>query len=190
MFKRHDPYSKTTHDGNTVDWRTKAMLLEAEDRLGYKLSVLQGSYTSLVAGSAGTHDGGGVVDLSAFDYKRKLRVLKNIGFAAYYRPQNWDGQGGIAHIHAVDKGNKKLASLAQLQADYFDDGRDGLGGPPFGVDNSYRPDPPVVFNYMDWQREQLALNKMALRLKAMLRRRENLNENIDDLRKKIKQRKH
>lgn len=186
MFTRHDPYSKTTHDGNTVDWRTHAMLLEAEEKLGYKLTVLQGSYTSAVGGSAGTHDGGGVIDLAPNDHEKKCRVLKNIGFAAFYRPYNWDGNNGIAHIHAVDKGNKKLAPLAALQAQYFDQGRDGLGGVPFGVDNSYRPHPPVVFNYMEWQRKRLGLNKMLKRLKALLHRREQMTENIDELRKKIK----
>jgi hypothetical protein len=191
MFKRHKPYDRTTHDGNTVNWRTKAMLLETEDKLGYKLTVLQGSYNpGGVGSSAGTHDGGGVVDLSAYDNVKKLRALKNVGFAAFYRPQNWDGRGGIAHIHAVAKGDNELASLAALQAQYFDQGRDGLGPVPFGPDNTYRPKPPVVFDYFKWQRERLSLNKMLKRLKALMRRRENLNDNIDDLRKKIKNHKH
>ena len=71
----------------TVDWKTRAALEEAERRLGYPLTVVQGSYnTGGVPASGPTHDGGGVVDLQPFDWQRKVRVLRDIGFAAWHRP--------------------------------------------------------------------------------------------------------
>ena len=77
--------------------------------LGYPLTVVQGSYNhGGVSASAGTHDGGGVVDLLAWDWQRKVRVLRKIGFAAWYRPPV-SGLWG-AHIHAVLIDHGKLVA--------------------------------------------------------------------------------
>ena len=136
------PYDKTTHDGNTVDWLTKTALLAAEKRLGYTLTITQGSYNSSVSQSAGTHDGGGAVDLAAFDHRRKVRVLRDLGFAAWFRPAipgHWPD-----HIHAIQIGNDRLSEDARDQVDSYRRGRDGLAGD--NVDpNPYRPDPIKVW---------------------------------------------
>lgn len=190
MFRSHHPMARTTHDGHVVNWRTKAALLVAEDKLNYKLTLLQGSYSTAVAGSAGTHDGGGVIDLPANDVTRKLRALKNVGFAAFHRKYNWDGRGGSEHIHACLTGDKEMAPLAKLQCQGFLENRDGLGGWPFGVDNSYHPDPPVVFDYHEWQSERKFLSDLRRQLKVLFRQREKVNQDIDELRKRIKNQHH
>jgi hypothetical protein len=129
------PYDLTTYDGNKVDWLTRAALEVTAKRLGYAdgLTITQGSYNAGgVSASAGTHDGGGVVDLSAYDHERKVRELRRTGFAAWYRP----AIAGLwpEHIHAVLIGNKKLAPAAKNQVAEYMAGRNGLAdrGPDNG----------------------------------------------------------
>src|SRR5438128_2912156 len=124
------PYELTEFgEGNpkTVDNLTAAALREAERLLGYPLTVVQGSYNKGgVSASAGTHDGGGVVDVLEWDHERKVRALRSVGFAAWWRPTlpgKWKG-----HIHAVLIGNEKLAPAAQRQVTAYRNGRDGLKG--------------------------------------------------------------
>lgn len=128
------PYDLTTHDGKVVDQLTHYALLKAEGQLGYELTIVQGSYNKGVGASAGTHDGGGVVDLAPFEHERKVRVLRRVGFAAWYRPE----RPGVwpAHIHAVLIGNRKLSPAAQDQVQEYLDGYDGLAGD--GLDNGPR----------------------------------------------------
>ena len=127
-----------------VDWKTRSALEEAERRLGYPLTIVQGSYNSGgVSASAGTHDGGGVVDLLAWDWQRKVRVLRAIGFAAWYRPAI-QGLWG-AHIHAVLVDHGRLSASAARQVAAYRDGRDGLASNR--VDPFWRPDPVPVFSY-------------------------------------------
>ena len=128
----------------TVDWKTRAALEEAERRLGYRLTVVQGSYNGGgVSASAGTHDRGGVVDLLAWDWKRKVRVLRAVGFAAWYRPAV-SGLWG-AHIHAVLIDHGRLADSAGRQVEAYRNRRDGLKGNR--LDTFWRPKPIPVFGY-------------------------------------------
>lgn len=140
-----DPYDLVTHDGKTVDRITHEALLVAEKRLGYKLTITQGSYRggSGDPDSAGTHDGGGAVDLVAFDWENKVRVLRGIGFAAYRRlPSEGDWP---EHVHAVLIGNKKLSASAARQVQAYLDGRNGLANN--GPDPHRRPSPIPVFKW-------------------------------------------
>lgn len=127
------PYDLTTHDGNTVDWLTHLALLAVEERLGYPLTISQGSYNAGgVGASAGTHDGGGVVDGPAYDVARKVRELRRVGFAAWHRPAIpglWPD-----HWHAVLIGNRKLSPAARAQVAAYLAGRNGLAdnGPDTG----------------------------------------------------------
>lgn len=127
-----------------VDKYTAAALEEAERRLGYTLTIVQGSYNAGgVSASSGTHDGGGTVDLTAHDHERKVRVLRSIGFAVWYRPAIkglWN-----AHCHAVLIGNAKLAPAAARQVESYRRGRDGLKGD--NVDPTWRPNPIPQFKY-------------------------------------------
>jgi GH25 family lysozyme M1 (1,4-beta-N-acetylmuramidase) len=127
-----------------VDWMTRAALEEVERRLDYRLTVVQGSYNNgRVKASGPTHDGGGVVDLLAWDWRRKVRVLREVGFAAWYRPDrpgSWS-----AHIHAVLIGHPRLDPSAAAQVVAYRAGRDGLRGSR--ADDFPRPSPIPVFSY-------------------------------------------
>ena len=141
-----DPYAIVTRDGKKVDAITDAALRVAEKRLGYTLSITQGSYNAgKVAASAGTHDGGGVVDLMPWDWQNKVIVLRSVGFAAWYRP----AIAGLwpAHIHAVLIGHAKLAPSAANQVNAYLSKRDGLKNNGPDVDPGW-----VGTARFDWQR--------------------------------------
>ena len=137
------PYDRTTYDGRTVDWLTRAALEATAKRLGYDLTIVQGSYNAGgVSASAGTHDGGGVVDLAPWDWQNKVRELRRTGFAAWHRPAI-PGLWG-EHIHAVLIGNRKLAPAAKVQVAEYLRGENGLAshgpddGPRDYVTNRFR----------------------------------------------------
>lgn len=141
-----DPYGRSTYDGNPLDNATIAAIKEAEARLGYKLTIVQG--IGGAAASAGTHTEGRAVDLVDWDTTRKLRVLKDVGFAVWKRatlPGVWG-----SHIHGIlilerRDNSRGLADAGFRQIAAFDARRDGLiGNRP---DLSYRPDPRVEFHY-------------------------------------------
>lgn len=121
------PYDLTEYDGRTVDWLTRAALTKTAERLGYDLTLMQGSYNGGgVAASGGTHDGGGTVDLDPYDQVRKVRELRRTGFAAWFRPAR-SGVWG-AHVHAVLIGNARLSPAAADQVAEYLAGFDGLAG--------------------------------------------------------------
>lgn len=121
---------RTTHSGSTVNQRTRDMLDEARSMLDHDLRVTQGSYNAGgVAASAGTHDGGGSVDVSVRDLSttqrwETVRAMRRVGFAAWLRTAS---QGPWPdHIHAIAVGDTDLSSGARNQvADYYV-GRNGL----------------------------------------------------------------
>ncbi|MBR7744171.1 peptidoglycan-binding protein [Phycicoccus sp. BSK3Z-2] len=132
------PGGKVAWRGVTVNTRTRAMCLEAERRAGRTFLVEQGSYN--VGGdptSAGTHDGGGALDLDAealSDGQRTVAVrsLREVGFAAWLRsPAQGDWPW---HIHAVAMSDTDLSSAAQHQVGDYVLGRNGLAnrGPDDG----------------------------------------------------------
>lgn len=133
--------------GFKFDPRTVKMIQWAEAQAGFRFRISQGAYSTGVAASAGTHDGGGVVDFSTRlmtpkRRERMLRTLKDAGFAAWYRTKA-DGFDS-PHVHAVAIGCKDLAALAKSQVTDYDKGRSGLKG--HAVDPTYRPEPPVKFD--------------------------------------------
>ncbi|MGA6161744.1 peptidoglycan-binding domain-containing protein [Amycolatopsis magusensis] len=133
------PGAKVTYRGALMNTRTQAMLAEAEKRLGHALVVTQGSYNP--GGdptSAGTHDGGGVLDLSIGGVRpvKVVRELRTVGFAAWYRsPAQGDWE---AHIHAVALADPDLSPPAQHQGGDYYLGRNGLAnhGPDDGPEVS------------------------------------------------------
>ena len=136
------PYTLTTHDGKTVDELTHQALLECERRLGYELTIVQGSYNKgKVGASAGTHDGGGVVDLAPWDWQHKVHVLRAVGWAAWHRPAI-PGLWG-EHIHAVLIGNVKMSPSAANQVVAYRNGRNGLADN--APDPTWRPNPIPTF---------------------------------------------
>lgn len=122
----HD-YRRVTYGGKTVNYRTRTMLEAAATLFGEPFRLTQGSYNKGVAASAGTHDGGGVVDISvgAMTGKRRefaVECLRRVGFFAWLRvPPAFS-----YHIHAVACGDKEMSSGAKgQQVQGFAD-RDGL----------------------------------------------------------------
>lgn len=113
-----------TGGGIVVNTRTRNMLADAQRRLGRTLVLSQGSYNpGGDATSAGTHDGGGVVDISVQGMDSGTRTviargLRQVGFAAWVRTPsqgNWP-----YHIHAVAISDTDLSSQAQHQVgDYY-----------------------------------------------------------------------
>ena len=118
------PGARVSTGGFVVNTRTQSMLAEAERLLGRTLVLEQGSYNP--GGdptSAGTHDGGGVVDISvdgmsAATRTSVARALRRVGFAAWVRsPSQGDWPW---HIHAAAISDTDLSSQAQHQTgDYY-----------------------------------------------------------------------
>jgi peptidoglycan hydrolase-like protein with peptidoglycan-binding domain len=116
--------ARLSDHGATMNARTKAMLAKVEARLGRTLTVTQGSYNpGGDPNSAGTHDGGGVLDISVRDLPastqtKVVRGLREVGFAAWRRTPS---QGDWPfHIHAVAVSDTDLSSAAQHQVgDYY-----------------------------------------------------------------------
>jgi peptidoglycan hydrolase-like protein with peptidoglycan-binding domain len=138
VSKTIGPGARVQRDGYVVDARTQAMLTEAERLLGRTLVLEQGSYNP--GGdptSAGTHDGGGVVDISvtgmtSADRTAVARALRRIGFAAWVRdPSQGDWPW---HIHAAAISDTDLSSEAQHQIGDYYLGMNGLAnhGPDDG----------------------------------------------------------
>lgn len=147
-----DAYERVIFHGKVLDRATVAALKEAEEHLGYELTILQGVGGAVA--SAGTHlglngEGGRAVDLTRDDAERKVPVLKRIGFAVWERddlPGVWS-----EHIHAVLMLNsfdnaRGIAPSAFRQIGAYLKILDGLaaGGPD---PHPWRPDPVPVFTY-------------------------------------------
>jgi hypothetical protein len=122
----------TLPGGSTLNRRTNRMKMAAAKLLGgCKFVVTQGSYNAGgVAESAGTHDGGGAVDIAVTSgcgaRPNAVRALRTVGFAAWFRPfipDLWD-----AHIHAIAVNDTELAAGASAQVSEYYRGFDGLSG--------------------------------------------------------------
>lgn len=129
-------YSRVSYGGKTVNVRTREMLKLAAKWAGVTITLTQGSYNTGVAASAGTHDGGGVVDINvnAWSSATRARVqlaLRKAGFAAWLRTP---ADGFAYHIHACAIGDREMASLAKSQVQSYFNGRNGLANN--GADNS------------------------------------------------------
>ncbi len=128
-------YRVVSFRGVKVDVRTRVMIQRAESymhKLGVAgtLSFAQGSFSSGVAASAGTHDGGGALDVSIRNYSsatadKVVKAMRMAGFAAWRRGVN---DTFSPHIHAIAIGDRLATPVAKAQvAEYFRGG-DGLVG--------------------------------------------------------------
>lgn len=126
----HD-YRRMTWGGKVINGRTKVMLERAVKLLTeyeWTPRLTQGSYNKGVSASAGTHDGGGVVDINTDTMTKNgadicVQALRKAGFAAWRRG---DGDGMSPHIHAVAIGDKELSSAAKSQIKQWREDRNGL----------------------------------------------------------------
>lgn len=132
------PGTRTTMQGFPFNTRTVAMLKEAQRLSGVTLLVEQGSYSpGEDPTSAGTHDGGGAVDLDAEALTAAKRTalvtaMRRVGFAAWLRtPSQGDWP---LHIHGIAVNDTDLSLAAQKQVGQYYLGRNGLAnnGPDDG----------------------------------------------------------
>lgn len=147
------PYGRDIFHGRLLDHATIAALRHCEHELGYELTITQG--IGGATASAGSHTEGRAVDLAEWDHARKVRVLRDFGFAAWYRPE-LPGVWG-PHIHAVlifdGRDNRKgIAPVAFDQIGKYDRGEDGLANPPTPDPDPYRPDPKRGFSMREYER--------------------------------------
>lgn len=89
--------------------------------------ITQGAYSGGVPLSYSTHLGGGAVDISVYDKSGErwrireeeigplLAALRVAGFAAWYRPPDFEGNYEAPHIHAIAIGDKDLSNEALNQ---------------------------------------------------------------------------
>lgn len=134
-----------TKNGHKLDHTTWLRIRHAEKLSGVPLVVVQGSYNGgVVAASGGTHDGGGVVDISvrgltALQVSAVVKALRQSGLIAWLRSPN---QGPWApHIHAVERASQTLSPAAAKQVLAWEKGLNGLAsngpddGPRINVPN-------------------------------------------------------
>lgn len=138
-----------SYGGKRVNTRTADMLRAADGMLSWSLTLTQGSYTPGNPDSAGTHDGGGVVDISVSSMSmtqrwQTVRALRTVGFAAWLRTPD---DGFAYHIHANGISDPDMSRPArnQVHDHYF--GRNGLANhAPDNTPEQYR----VAFTW--WER--------------------------------------
>jgi len=140
-----------------VNVRTKAFMDTLAHCLGYTtgLTVYQGEYHPGFGPSGGTHDAGACIDLSPNDYRRKQRMGRRLGAAAWHRPFNWDGAGGEEHVHVNMLGDHEASPEAKAQWPQYLNYQNGLADA--GADNSWHPfpkgGPSPVFSYTKYKAE-------------------------------------
>lgn len=104
--------------------------------------------------SGGTHTGGGAADLLDLPGTEDVWVARQMGAdPTWARPFNWDGAGGIAHIHSVLRGCPHLSPSAAAQIVAVDNNGDGLVGD--APDPGPRPLSGRTWQQgIEWQRQQ------------------------------------
>jgi hypothetical protein len=134
---------------------------------GVQLTIFQ--LIGGAAASGGTHATGGAFDLLDLPGGEDLAVARQMGAdATWLRRENWDGKGGIAHIHGVLTGCPHNGP-ARYQVDAVVRGWNGLGRNGEGAPD----DGPLPLSHRTWQqglawrREQIRLRRRA-RLTAQI----------------------
>ena len=164
--KPPEDYTRVELNGSTLNQRTVSMLLHAQELYGGEIkltgyAITQGSYSTGVSASFGTHDGGGAVDLSVLregtytvlwdDIGPLLRALRVAGFAAWLREYGELYADSPIHTHAIAIGDMELSPAASEQltgpAGYLR----GYSGLPFPAGGSPTPDRyggPILCQWM------------------------------------------
>lgn len=115
-------------EGHSFDMRTVMMINAARVLCPAPMIITQGSY-SHAAASAGTHSGGGAVDIRASDRTAAERAqivssMRRVGFAAWLRTPaqaNWP-----YHVHGIAVGCSDLSPEAAAQVVDYRNDRNGL----------------------------------------------------------------
>jgi hypothetical protein len=126
-----------------VNRRMLAMLDEVERRCGVRPTIVQGAYRAGngASASAGTHDGGGVLDLRTWNLTVAERNLwaataRLVGWIVWYRTP---AQGFDPHMHVIAKGDADLSDDAQAQVVDASHGLDGLASKGRDTSNLHVP---------------------------------------------------
>lgn len=165
-LKPPEDYTRIEVNGSTINQRTLAMLTHAQELYGGELEIsgpgiTQGSYSTAVSASFGTHAGGGAVDLSVLsvgtytvlwdDLGPLIRALRAAGFAAWVREYGELYADSPIHIHAIAIGDQELSPAAEEQltgeAGYFR-GYSGLPVEMYGPPTPDRYGGPTVCQWM------------------------------------------
>jgi hypothetical protein len=165
-LKPPEDYTRLEVNGSTINQRTFAMLTHAQDLYGGEIelngyAITQGSYSSAVTASFGTHAGGGAVDLSVLrqgtytvlwdDIEPLIHALRAAGFAAWLREYGELYADSPIHIHAIAIGDQELSVPAQDQltgeAGYFR-GFSGLPAELYGPPRPDRHGGPILCQWM------------------------------------------
>jgi hypothetical protein len=130
--------------GERLNARTIRMLLSAEAMLGRAFNIMQGSYSTRVAASGGTHSGGGAMDTdnAGVGWPRATSALRRAGFASWTRDPSQGPWGW--HQHSIAIGDPSASPSAKRQVQSFLRGGNGLGGMWRGGPVSYAKGTPWV----------------------------------------------
>lgn len=147
-----DPYRRTVFHGRLGDNATIAFLKEMERILGYELTLMQ--FIGDADASANSHEKGRMVDLAAWDWRRKLKVCFDLGGFGWYRPFRPRVWGAHLHIGSIfiDRTNRQgISDLGFRQIGMWDNRRDGLisNDPDFF---EYRPPTKQKFTQAEYER--------------------------------------
>jgi hypothetical protein len=129
MAKR--PKTAVQWRGVWLDPQTRDQLVEVDKLVGPYVSIVpsQGSYSTAVGASAGTHAGGGAFDLSvqkltAWQIQLVVFLLRRVGIAAWHRTS--DEGPWSPHIHGINKTCPDLSPQAEAQVAAYKAKRNGL----------------------------------------------------------------
>jgi hypothetical protein len=131
-----------------LNQRTLDMFREVERLIGRELTIVQGSYRAGngASASAGTHDGGGVIDVRTYNLtvaerNAMIEHARMVGFAAWYRTK---AQGFDPHSHWNAIGDEDMPVSAQNQVTQYKHGLNGLAS--YGDD-----DGPDGYRNVTWE---------------------------------------
>lgn len=142
---------RTTYQGKRVNQGTAQILRAANKMLRTSafgserenVTMVQGGYNAGgVSASAGTHDGGGAFDLTAYNWRNRVKVFRLLGVAYWDRPSLpgvWSHHG-----HGIVCGDGTASRGAKAQVESYFDGRNGLANNR--TDPNWRPAGlPILF---------------------------------------------
>lgn len=149
--------------GVLLNQRTIDMLEAAEAIYGHRFVLSQGSYHPGNPNSAGTHDGGGAVDIDVNSLDTLSRgairnATRQVGFASWVRSPA-EGPWTKWHVHGIAIGDEELAPAAAHQVVAYHAGRNGLA-------NGGKDSGPDTWRTMTWekyqQEEELTMTQIQL----------------------------
>lgn len=122
----------------------------------YTPEVVQGSWSTAIGASAGTHSGSGAKDTMLPDSASQAQWMKwqkaerFCGIAGFDRPELWSGGKRVwgHHNHAIDIGDKYLSADARKQITDYYAHKNALAN--HAADNSWHPSHIFVPRYPLW----------------------------------------